>query len=83
MSHVQNSRPLYPVSPMGPSASRPSPGAYSKDAAFDRLAGVGIGGAMLGASLGGPVGAVVGAVVGLVLGHTVNNMEREKAIHRH
>ncbi|HEX6750305.1 MAG TPA: hypothetical protein VF092_23630 [Longimicrobium sp.] len=82
MRHVQNSRPRYPASPVRPSASRPSPDAYSEDAAFDRLVGVGIGGAMLGASLGGPVGAVVGALVGLVVGGAVNNAEREKAIHR-
>ena len=85
MSFVQNSRPVYPVAPgRVPAGHRGGPpAAYSTDAAFDRLAGVGIGGAMLGASLGGPIGAVIGALVGLGLGHVVNNAEQEKAIHRH
>lgn len=43
----------------------------------NRLAGVGIGGAILGASLGGPAGAIIGGIVGLFLGDSVNKRKKE------
>lgn len=41
-----------------------------------RMAGAGIGGAMLGASLGGPMGAVLGGLFGLIMGDSVNKNNR-------
>lgn len=41
-----------------------------------RLAGAGIGGAVLGASLAGPVGAIIGGIVGLLMGDSVNKAKR-------
>ncbi|HCG8032790.1 TPA: HNH endonuclease [Vibrio parahaemolyticus] len=38
----------------------------------NRLAGAGLGGAILGASLAGPAGALVGGFVGLLMGDSVN-----------
>ncbi|EHH3082068.1 HNH endonuclease [Vibrio vulnificus] len=38
----------------------------------NRLAGAGLGGAILGASLAGPAGALVGGLVGLLMGDSVN-----------
>lgn len=43
----------------------------------NRLAGSGIGGAMLGASIGGPVGAILGGVFGLLMGDSVNKIKKE------
>ena len=43
----------------------------------NRLAGAGIGGAILGASLGGPAGAIIGGLVGLFMGDSVNKSKKE------
>ncbi|ACK45282.1 HNH nuclease [Shewanella baltica OS223] len=42
----------------------------------NRLAGSGIGGAILGASLGGPAGAIIGGLVGLFMGDSVNKSKK-------
>ncbi len=43
----------------------------------NRLAGAGLGGAVLGASLGGPWGALIGGFVGLILGEKANEEKRK------
>lgn len=43
----------------------------------NRLAGAGIGGAMLGASIGGPAGAIIGGLIGLFMGDSVNKSKKE------
>ncbi|WP_152488099.1 MULTISPECIES: HNH endonuclease [unclassified Pseudomonas] len=43
----------------------------------NRLAGAGIGGAILGASIGGPAGAIIGGLVGLFMGDAANKSKKE------
>ncbi|NVK23858.1 MAG: HNH endonuclease [Gammaproteobacteria bacterium] len=43
----------------------------------NRLAGAGLGGAILGASLAGPAGAIIGGLVGLFMGDSVNKSKKE------
>lgn len=43
----------------------------------NRLAGAGLGGAILGASVGGPAGAVIGGIIGLLIGEKSNEDKRK------
>lgn len=43
----------------------------------NRLAGAGLGGAILGASVGGPTGAIIGGLIGLFIGEKANEDKRK------
>lgn len=43
----------------------------------NRLAGAGLGGAILGASVGGPAGAIIGGFLGLLIGEKANEDKRK------
>jgi len=43
----------------------------------NRLAGAGMGGAILGASVAGPAGAIIGGLIGLIIGEKTNEEKRK------
>lgn len=54
-----------------------TPQSKRKEDESNRLAGAGLGGAILGASVGGPAGAIIGGIIGLILGESANENKRK------